>query len=90
MVSIQMWPGGPCPPLAPIPLHPQQQALLAQQQQAFAAQQQQQALIAQQQLAAAPTAIDGTGQWVAPGYYNPVTGLPSWDPSALASAFSTT
>ena len=74
-----MWPGGPCPPLAPIPVPPQlqvqKQALLAQQQQA---------LVAHQQPVAAP---DGSRQWVAPGYYNPVAGLP-WDPMTIASAFS--
>ena len=79
-----MWPGGPRPPLAPIPVPPhlqaQQQALLTQQQQALVAHQQ----------PAAVAASDGSGQWVALGYYNPVAGLPSWDQTALASAFSTT
>jgi len=86
-----MWPRGPRPPLAPIPVPPhlqaQQQAQQHAQQQAFLAQQH--TLAAHQQAAALP-APDGTGQWVAPGYYNPVAGLPSWDPTALASAFSTT
>ena len=71
-----MWPGGPRPPLAPIPVPPHLQA------------QQQQALVTHSQAAAA--APDGAAHWVAPGYYNPVAGLPSWDPTALASAFSTT
>ena len=78
-----MWPGGPRPPLAPIPVPPH---LQAQQQAQHHAQH---ALAVHQQAAALP-APDGTGQWVAPGYYNPVAGLPSWDPTALASAFSTT
>jgi hypothetical protein len=63
--TIQMWPGGPRPPLAPIPVPPHLQA------------QQQQALVAAHQQAAALPAPDGSGQWVAPGYYNPVAGLPS-------------
>ncbi|XP_066324041.1 uncharacterized protein [Miscanthus floridulus] len=84
MSSIHMWPGGPRPPLAPISVPPhlqaQQQALLAQQQQALVAHQQ----------PAAVVAPDGSGQWVALGYYNPMAGLASWDQTTLASAFSTT
>ncbi|XP_021310400.1 uncharacterized protein LOC110433093 [Sorghum bicolor] len=87
--TIQMWPGGPRPPLAPIPVPPhlqaQHQAQQQAQQQALLAQQQQQALAAHQQ--AAPI---GAGPWVAPGFYNPMTGLPSWDLTELAAAFSTT
>ena len=83
--TIQMWPGGPRPPLVPIPVPPH---LQVQQQQALLAQQQQQALVTHSQAAAA--APDGAAHWVAPGYYNPVASLPSWDPTALASAFSTT
>jgi hypothetical protein len=51
-------------PLAPIPVPPH----LQEQHQA----QQQQALVAHQQ----PTP-NGAGQWATPGYYNPMTGLPS-------------
>ena len=84
-----MWPGGPRPPLAPIPVPPhlqaqhqaQQQAQHQAQQQALFAQQQQQALVAHQQPA---------GQWAAPGFYNPMTGLPSWDLTDLTAALSTT
>ena len=72
-----MWPEGPRPPLVPIPVPPRLQA----QQQA----QQQQALAAHQR--AAPT---GAAPWVAPGFYNPMTGLPSWDPTELAAAFNMT
>jgi hypothetical protein len=73
-----MWLGGPRPPLVPISVPLQQQA-------------QQQALLAQQQQPAATVAApDGIGQWVALRHYNHVAGLPSWDPSTLASAFSTT
>jgi hypothetical protein len=70
--TIQMWPGGPRPPLAPIPVPPHLQAQHQAQQQALLAQQQQQALVAHQQ-----PAPHGAGQWVAPGHYNPMTGLPS-------------
>ena len=70
--TIQMWPGGPRPPLAPIPVPPH---LQAQQQQALLAQQQQQALVTHSPATVA--APDGAAHWVAPGYYNPVVGLPS-------------
>ena len=77
-----MWPGGPRLPLAPIPVPPHLQAQhQAQQHALLAQQQQQQALVAPQQHAA---------PWVAPGFYNPMTGLPSWDSMDLAASFSTT
>jgi hypothetical protein len=81
-----MWLGGPRPPLVPISVPLQQQA----QQQALLAQQQQALFAHQQQPAATVAAPDGIGQWVALRHYNHVAGLPSWDPSTLASAFSTT
>ena len=41
------------------------------------------------QPALAPTS-QPAGQWVgAPGSYNPIAGLPSWDQQSLASTFST-
>ena len=65
-----MWPGGPRPPLAPIPVPPHLQA----QQQALLAQQQQQALINHNPAAAA--ASDGAAHWVAPGITTPWLAFP--------------
>ena len=36
-----------------------------------------------------PTAPSGQWSAPAPGYYNPLAGLPSWDQQSLASTFST-
>ncbi|XP_039780882.1 uncharacterized protein LOC120648211 [Panicum virgatum] len=89
--SIQMWPGSR-PPLAPLPqprppqqhLQQQQQALLAYQQALLTSPPQQQPAVSS---SAASTIT--AGQWAPPpGFYNPLSGLPSWDQQSLASAFS--
>jgi hypothetical protein len=69
-----MWLGAR-PPLAPIPQpRPQQQAFVAKQ---------------QPPEAPTPALPAGAGQWAPPGFYHPMTSLPSWDTQSLASAFST-